>query len=62
MISNIEGKVITEEKKKYLMALLSFVPPIYHSFYRELKTNNEVAMGLCNGDLEDGLDVEDEAE
>lgn len=57
-----DGKPITEEKKKDLMALLSFVPPIHHGFYKKLKTDNERDLGLADGDPEDGLNVEEGAE
>ncbi|CAG9814745.1 unnamed protein product [Phaedon cochleariae] len=53
-----EGKPITEEKKKDLMALLSFVPPIHHGFYKELKTDNERDLGLADGDPEDEPNVQ----
>jgi len=33
---------ITEEKKKDLISLLQFIPEIYHPFYQNLKTNNNL--------------------
>jgi len=32
---------ISKEKKKNLLDLLPLIPPIFHQFYRELKTTNE---------------------
>lgn len=34
---------ITEEKKKDLMSLLQFIPELYHTFYKNLKTKNDVS-------------------
>jgi len=31
---------ITEEKKKDLMSLLHFIPELYHTIYKNLKTKN----------------------
>lgn len=34
------GNTITDSKKKDLISLLNYIPPNYHSFYNNLKTNN----------------------
>lgn len=31
------GRAITKEKKKDLLSLLKYIPPIYHDFYRKLR-------------------------
>lgn len=45
VIQNLEilypdGHVISDKKKKDLMELLNFIPPVNHCFYNELKTSN----------------------
>lgn len=43
------GRPITKEKKKDLMSLLKYIPPIYHHYYRNLKVEGE---GFNNPDME----------
>lgn len=36
-----KGRAITKEKKKDLLSLMDFVPPIYHTFYENLKISHQ---------------------
>jgi len=36
------GKGISKEKKKDLLSLLKYVPPVYHNFYKQLKVENDL--------------------
>ncbi|KAF6198391.1 hypothetical protein GE061_008139 [Apolygus lucorum] len=38
------GNIITESKKKDLMSLLKFIPPMHHDFYKELRVSNNLAI------------------
>lgn len=33
-----ETRAITKEKKKDMIDLLKYIPPVYHTFYKNLKT------------------------
>lgn len=36
------GNCISVEKKKDLLELMAYVPPVHHAFFQSLKTSNEV--------------------
>ncbi|CAF4825429.1 unnamed protein product [Pieris macdunnoughi] len=48
-----DGQSISCEKKKDLLDLLPFIPPVYHSFYTSIKDNAAVRNVI---DVEDDID------
>lgn len=48
-----EGHAISDNKKKDLLELLNFIPPVHHSFYKELKTTAAENDMIFNNDLID---------
>ena len=56
-----EERCITKEKKTDLMKLLDYIPPIYHRFYKSLKTDNDHVdehLDILDTDTEENLEEE----
>lgn len=47
------GRAIEKKKKQDLVELLPYIPPIYHSFYNDLKTSTQAIDELGDEHLED---------
>ena len=65
-ISNLEllypnGNVITEAKKKDLLSLLQYVPPLHHDFYQNFKTSSNDVEALPVPDFVDDFEMQNSA-
>ncbi|KAJ4429628.1 hypothetical protein ANN_21829 [Periplaneta americana] len=46
-------RLVTNEKKKNMLDLLKFIPPLHHAYYKNLQTANIVARGRSQNNQED---------